>query len=239
MADTPKTPQQGDRSPEPQQERRKAQAVAPAASPRMSRRRLAHHEREVRNQRRVVIVTATAIGLALLAVIIGLSYDQIWVPSRPVAQVGSVSLSRRDYWQEQRLAYARQIAQNFQLVALFGGNQQFTQQFANQSPKINSQVQTIRTSPVDDAVVGQWETLQIKQQGAAQIGISVSDDEISQALANDLGQIFIPPPAPPITSTATISATAAPATATLAPTATQIPTPAASPTPGGPTATPA
>jgi hypothetical protein len=245
MADTPKTPQ-------PQKERRKAQDAAPAVSPPMSRRRLARHEREVRNQRRVVIVTATAIGLALLAVIIGLSYDQLWIPSRPVAQVGATTLSRRDYWQEQRVAYARQIAQNFQLVALFGGNQQFTQQFANQSPTINRQVQTIRTNPVDDTVVGQWQTLQIKEQSATAMGLSVSDDEIHQALANDLGQIFIPPPAPPITATATISSTAvsgtaapatgatatAAATATLKPTAAQ-PTAAASPTPGGPTATPA
>jgi hypothetical protein len=243
MADTPKNPQ-------PQKERRKAQDAAPAAPPPMSRRRLARHEREVRNQRRVVIVTATAIGLALLAVIIGLSYDQLWIPSRPVAQVGATALSRRDYWQEQRIAYARQIAQNFQLVALFGGNQQFTQQFANQSPNINRQVQTIRTSPVDDAVVTQWETLQVKEQGAAKLSLSVGDDEISQAMANDLGQIFIPPPAPPITSTATISGTAAPTTisgtaapattaATVRPTAAQSPTAAASPTPGGPTATPA
>jgi parvulin-like peptidyl-prolyl isomerase len=246
MADTPKTPQQGDRSPAPPKERRKAQDATPAVSPPMSRRRLARHQREVRNQRRVVIATATAIGLALLAVIIGLSYEQLWIPSRPVAQVGDITLSRRDYWQEQRLTYARQVAQNFQLVALFGGNQQFTQQFANQSPTINRQVQAIRTSPVDDSVVGQWETLQIKQLSATKIGISVSDDEINQALANDMGQIFIPPPAPPITSTATISGTAAPATAataavsltaTLEPTTTQIPTAAASPTPGGPTAT--
>ncbi|MEI7645478.1 MAG: peptidylprolyl isomerase [Chloroflexales bacterium] len=238
MADTPKIPPQ---------ERRKAQAAAPAVSPPMPRRRLARHEREVRNQRRVVILTATAIGMAILAVIIGLSYDQIWVPSRPVAQVGAVSLSRRDYWQEQRLAYARQIAQNFYLVARFGGNQQFTQQFANQSPTINRQAQTIRTSPVDDGVVAQWETLQIKLQGVAALGVSVSDDEITQALANDMGQFFIPPPAPPITSTAAISGTTAPATgataavlatATLVPTATPIPTVAASPTPGGPTATP-
>lgn len=247
MADTPKTPQQGGRSPEPQKQRPKVQAVAPAVSRPPSRKRLAHHEREVRNQRRVVITTATAIGLALLAVIIGLSYDQLWLPSRPVAQVGTATLSRRDYWQTQRLAYARQIAQNFQLVALFGGNQQFTQQFANQSPQINSQVQKIRTSPVDDAVVNQWQTLQIKEQGAAKMGISVSDGEINQAVANDMGQVFIPPPVAPITSTATISGTVAPvtgatsvvsATATAAPTATKVPTIAASPTPGGPTVTP-
>jgi parvulin-like peptidyl-prolyl isomerase len=253
MADTPKNPQpQGGRKQGPQTDRSKGQ---PAPATPMTRRRLARHEREVRNQRRVVIVTAIALGLALLTVVVGLSYEQLWVPSRPVARVGDATLSRSDYWAERRLAYAREIAQNFQLVALFGGNQQFTQQFANQSPNINRQIGAIRSSPVDDSVVGQWETLQLKEQGAARMGISVSQDAINQAMANDLGLIFIPPPAPPITATATLSGTALPitatatlsgtaapeataaVTATLAPTTTQIPTQEPTVTPGGPTAT--
>lgn len=240
MADTPKNSQEGGSNSPPQKNRRKGQSSPPAAPP-MTRRRLARHQREVRNQRRVVIITASALGLALLAVLIGIGYDQLWIPSRPVAQVGSVTLSKRDYWQEQRYAIARQIAQNFQLVALFGGNQQFTQQFANQSPTLNNQVKAIRSNPVDDTVVNQWETLQLKEQGAAQMSISVNQDEINQALASDLGQIFIPPPAPPITATATLSETATvstpEATAEVSPTATLEPT--VTPTPGGPTATPA
>ncbi|NTV62280.1 MAG: peptidylprolyl isomerase [Oscillochloris sp.] len=201
----------------------------------------------MRDQRRVVLVTASAVGLALLVLMIGLGYDQLWVPSRPVAKVGAVTLSRRDYWQERRSAYAHQIVQNFQLLALFGGssgNEQFTQQFSNQSPTLNAQVKTIRTSAVDDGVVNQWETLQIQQQGAAQLGVSVSLDEINQAIANDLSLIFIPAPAAPITATATISGTAtapvADATAALSATPTLMPTSAPStPTPGGPSPTPA
>ncbi|NTW00426.1 MAG: peptidylprolyl isomerase [Oscillochloris sp.] len=237
----------------PPKERSKAQGTPPATSRPLSRKRLAHHEREVRSQRQVVIATATALGFALLALIIGLSYDQLWIPSRPVAQVGNVTLSRNDYWKERRTSLAREVAQNFQLVAIFGGNQQFTQQFANQSPSINLKVKSIRNDPVDDSVVNAWETLQLKEQGAGTIGISVSQDAINQAIAADLGLIFIPPPAPPITTTATISQTttapvtdataAVSVTATLEPTSTPLPTatpePTAtsSPTPGGPTAT--
>jgi parvulin-like peptidyl-prolyl isomerase len=243
MADTPKNPQQS--GPAPLKNRPKDVPTSPAGT-RASRHRIARHERELRRQRLVVVATGTALALALLAVLLGLGYDQLWIPSRPVAQVGATSLSRRSYWDERRLAFARQIAQNFQLVALFGGNQQFTQQFANQSPAINAQVKTIRTAPVDDAVVGQWETLQLKEQGAAKLEITVGQDEINQAMAQDLARIFIPPPIPPITATATLSVTAAPAaaatvavtpTATLPATATAAPTSAPTATPGGPTAT--
>jgi hypothetical protein len=188
---------------------------------------------EERRQALVVVVTAAAIGLALVAVLAGLAYDQLWVPSRPVASVGSANLSRTNYWAERKNAFAREVVQNFQLLALFGGNPQFTQQFQGQSPVVNQRVETVRRDPVDDAVVGQWETRQIKQQGAAGREISVTPDEINQAAVADLGQIFLPPPIPPVTTTATVAPTADPAaTAAVTPTATL------ESTPGGSTATP-
>ncbi len=190
-------------------------------------------QREERLQRLVIIATASAIGLALLAVIGGVVYDRLWVPSRPVAQVGDVSLSRSDYWVERRNAYAREIVQNFQLLALFGGNPQFTQQFQGQSPNIDNQIEVIRSAEVDGNVVGQWETRQIKEQGAQGLEISVSQDEINQALVNDLSLVFLPPPASPVTDTAELAPTVDPAatsdpavTPTPAPTSTVAPTPA-------------
>ena len=224
MSETPQNPQQGGATPP-----RPKPIVNPNAPRRVATRKLD----EERRQALVVAVTAAAIGLALVAVLAGLAYDQLWVPSRPVASVGSANLSRTNYWAERKNAFAREVVQNFQLLALFGGNPQFTQQFQGQSPVVNQRVETIRRDPVDDAVVGQWETRQIKQQGAAGREISVSPDEINQAAVADLGQIFLPPPIPPVTTTATVAPTADPAaTAAVTPTATL------EPTPGGPTATP-
>ncbi|HMQ35568.1 MAG TPA: peptidylprolyl isomerase [Chloroflexaceae bacterium] len=182
----------------------------------------------------MLTITGVAIGLALLAIVGGLLYDRLWVPSRPVARVGSAELSRGAYWDERRNAFAREVVQNFQLLALFGGNPQFTQQFQGQSPVIDRQVEAIRGAPVDPAVVGQWETRQIKEQGAAGLGLSAGDDEINQAMANDLGFIFLPPPAPPVTATAEISPTADPAAPTADPVAEGSPTA----DPAAPTATP-
>src|SRR5689334_10950084 len=113
----------------------------PAQRPPLTRRARSRHEREVRRQRLVVITAAVAIGLALLAVLIGVGYDRIWVPSRPVAQVNGTSLSRRDYWAEGRYEIARRLSQNLKNLVLLGSlGPQFTQQLAGQIPALNDQI---------------------------------------------------------------------------------------------------
>ncbi|MCG8351522.1 MAG: peptidylprolyl isomerase, partial [Chloroflexales bacterium] len=253
MADVSKKPSRETRSNASGQAAQK-----PAASPRASQRRLSKKRREEKRQRQVIIVTAVTLGLAALAVITGLVYDRLWLPSRPVAQVGDTVLTRGDYWQEQRYEYAREIAQNLQLLALFGGNAQFSGQFAGQAPALDRQVATIRSSPINEPVVEAWETNQLTFQGAQDLGIEVSQDEVNQAIAYELGNVFLPPETEPltVTETATITeiqtpragdsatvepdeaptAEAATPTATDAPTATPTTTPTV--TPGGPTLTP-
>lgn len=225
MADTPKKPRSGGRGGEP------SRTAAPRPTPRRPAPRRDH---EAERQRLVVLVVAGAIGLALVAILVGLGYEFLWKPSRPVAQVGSVSIDRRGYWEEARTATARQIVQNFQLLALFGGNPQFTQQFQGQSPGLNRQVANIRNLPIDDTIVNGWETRQLKEQGASAFGITVNQDEINQAIVQDLGLIFLPPPPASEPDAAPAEGDAAPAEGeaaedarpTPAPTATPVPTPA-------------
>lgn len=152
----------------------------------------------------VIIATASAIGVALLAIIIGVLYDRVWIPSRPVAQVGSATLSRSDYWTERRNEIARQMAQNLQLLRLFGD--QAAQQFAGQTTQLEAQVPSIRTAPVDDATVNEWIDRQVIVQGAASEGIQASDGDVAQALVNDLNRVF-PPPPPMVTDTNQLSNT--------------------------------
>jgi len=197
-----------------------------------ARRTQSRKQREEARQRQVITLTSVAVGLALLVAIGGVLYQFVWVPSRTVAQVNATSLSLRDYWQERRLSLAREIVQNLQLVALFGGQQQFTQQFQGRSAAIDQQVRAIRSAPIDDATITSWEDTQLTYQGAAGLNIQASDDEINQRLVQDLGRVVLP--APVITPTDTISGTATPAV-----TATALVTPTTGPTatPGGPTAT--
>ena len=215
----------------------------------LTRRGRARWQRERQRQRQVVIAASTAIGLALLAVVLGVLYDRVWIPSRPVAQVNDVTLSRGAYWDERRHELARRITQNLQLIRTIGG--QFGSQFASQIAQLDSQIPTIRNAPVDDQTVNEWIDRQVIVQGAAARGLQASDGEIAQQLVADLGTAFAPPPPPPtstagLTPTAALSSTSvlvapsAPA-ATAAPTATAAltTTSVATATPGGPTATPA
>jgi hypothetical protein len=218
MAQTPKKPQQ----------------------PPLTRRARSRHEREQQRQRLVIIISGIAIGLALLAVLIGVGYDQLWIPSRPVAQVNGATLSRRDYWTERRNELARQMSQNLKNLALLGSlGPQFSQQLAGQIPVLNEQVASASTGEVDDTTVSSWIDRQLIAQAAATMNIQADNGEVAQELLADLGSVF-PPPAPPPTTTATIEPTsvltstaATTATAEMSDTATLAPTV----TPGGPTAT--
>jgi len=216
----------------------------PAPQGPQTRRARSRHQREVQRQRLVMIIAGAAIGLALLAVLIGVSYDQLWIPSRPIAQAGSATLSRGDYWRERRDEIARRLAQRLQLISMFGG--QFGSQFEGQISQLDSQLPTVRTSPVDEETVSGWIDRQVIVQSAAQeFQIQASDGEVAQTLVGDLGRVFSPPP--PITNTSTLTptavvsgTTAVPAGATAAaaegaPTAQG--TAAATVVPGGPTAT--
>jgi parvulin-like peptidyl-prolyl isomerase len=161
-----------------------------------------------------------------------------------------VSLSRSDYWQERRYEIARQIAQNTQLLALFGDNQAAAQ-FQGRTPALNEQARTIRTDAIDDATIQSWQDYQLTVQGAATLTetVQVSDEEVGQQLVNDLGRIFLPPPlitptvsltptaSAAITATAQITPTAGGPTATPAATATPAPTETPQPTPIGAVAT--
>jgi hypothetical protein len=187
MAQTPKKPSQ----------------LAPQGQ--LTRRARSRHQRELQRQRLVMIIAGAAIGLALLAVLIGVSYDRLWVPSRPLAQAGSATLSRGDYWRERRDEIARRLTQSLQLISMFGG--QFSSQFEGQISQLDAQIPTIRSAPVDDETVSGWIDRQVILQNATQeFQIQASDGEVAQTLVGDLARVFSPPA--PITSTTTLTPTA-------------------------------
>jgi parvulin-like peptidyl-prolyl isomerase len=212
MAQTPKKPPQ------------------PASQGLLTRRARSRHQRELQRQRLVIIIAGTAIGLAFLAVLVGVAYEQLWIPSRPIAQAGSATLSRGDYWRERRDEIARRITQSLQLISMFGG--QFASQFEGQITQLDAQLPTVRSAAVDDETVNGWIDRQVILQNAAQeFQIQVSDGEVAQTLVGDLARVFSPPP--PITDTVTLTPTAVlSATAAVPDGAT-----AATAAPGGPTAT--
>jgi parvulin-like peptidyl-prolyl isomerase len=195
-----------------------------------ARRHLRRSEIERRRQRAIIIGTAVVVAIVLLALAAGLVYEQVWLPGRPVAQVGNVVLTRGEYVAERRGEAARLIAQSLYL-ATFGP--QFAQQFLDQIPQIDAQAAAARNEPVDDALVEQWVELQLIRQGAqSRFGIQVTDGEVAQEFIDLFGPNFAPP-ADAVTPTAVLLPTSPP-TATPAPT---VGPGTPSPTPSGPTAT--
>jgi parvulin-like peptidyl-prolyl isomerase len=215
---------------------------------------LTRKERERRRQRQIITVSGIALGLSVLAILAGVLYEQVWLPSRPVAQVGDTTLTRGDYWRERRAEIARTMGQSLYL-ATFG--EQFAQQFLGQISQLDVEVPQIRSLPVNDATVDEWADLQIIQQRAASaFGLQASDAEIAQELVGNYGDAFAPttpltptvgtlPTLPPTSETpaegtpdATTEAGTPQATVEGTPQATVEGTPAATATPAGPTATP-
>lgn len=202
-----------------------------ARPPTPPRRHLRRSEIERRRQRAIIIGTAVVVALALIALAAGLVYERVWLPGRPVAQVGEVTLTRGEYEAERRGEAARSIAQSLYL-ATFGP--QFAQQFLDQIPQIDAQAAVARNEPVDDALVQQWIDLQLIRQGAqSRFGVQASDGEVAQEFIDLYGPNFAPP-ADTVTPTVALLPTLPPTTPPEPTSGSGTP----SPTPAGPTATP-
>lgn len=201
------TPQSQSRSRAAQ---KKAQEQAREAQKRQSaaiaeRRRLTRKQREQQEQRRFLMIIGAVLGVTLLVLLGGVIYQQAWLPSRPVAQVGSATLTRSGYWQEARLAIAQEIAQNLQLQNLFGGDPQFSQQFAGRSPALNQQVELLQSQPENTEVLNRWLDAQLVEQGSATLGVSVAEDLVNQELTQSYSSFL--PATDPLTETAGITET--------------------------------
>jgi parvulin-like peptidyl-prolyl isomerase len=207
MTETPDTSNQEEiskktassRKKEAKQERKEKIAAIHA------RRSLSKKQRERQRQRRVIISVGAAVGLALLIVLGGILYDQVWYPSQTVAQVNDTTLSRRGYWEQERLSLAQRIIQNFELLELFRDNEQIRNQLAGQTPGLNLQAEAVPDEPVNQTTIDEWQNEQLMQQEAAELGVQVSDAEVNQALVRNLGSTFLP--APVVTPTDTLTGT--------------------------------
>lgn len=60
----------------------------------MNEQRRNSHEQP--RQRRFMILIGSVIGVALLAILAGVLYDQVYIPGQPVARVGDAALSKKD-----------------------------------------------------------------------------------------------------------------------------------------------
>lgn len=173
-----------------------------------TRRASARRLREQKRQRLIITVAASAVGVALLALLVGVLYDQVYTPSQPVARVGTTTLSRGDYTNVRRQQIAADINSTLDLIYRFGN--QFGDQFAQRVPQLNAEAdpRTLRSAPVDDPTVNAWVEQRLIERGAANLNLSASDGEVAQLLVSALNQTFPPQATAPVTGTAAATAAA-------------------------------
>ncbi len=194
-------------------------------------RRLSRREREQRQQRIVVAFVTVASLFVLLLLAVGAIYQYVYLPRQVLVVVNGEEIIRQDYWKVRKLELLNQVSQYRQLANLTTGQQSIQyQQLADQAEQ---QLPTVERDPVNESTLGQMIENLIVVQRAPELGVSLSDAEVEEYLA----QLFAPGPLASPTPTLGVDPTAAAwATATATAAVTPTPTPEPTPTPG---ATPA
>jgi parvulin-like peptidyl-prolyl isomerase len=168
---------------------------------------------------------AGVVVVVVLILLVGVFYDQVWEPRQAIAQVNEENLTQQEFRQELRDTFAQEIVRNLQLVAMFEGNEQIREQFANLSPGINESLKdlqgkrfrelrngTDQEQALVEQVITSWQEDQLIVQGAADLGIQASEDEVFQQMAYEMGPVVLPalsepPPTTILTPTDELSPT--------------------------------
>jgi parvulin-like peptidyl-prolyl isomerase len=175
-----------------------------AGKPAIARqRRTSRRERELQ-QRRLLYIGTAVVGVAAVLILIGgAAYQYYFLPRQDLAKVNGVAIERRDYWKVRHLQLSQQVAQL---------TQQYQFVSADQQPEILQRIQdaSLELEDIEDAPVAS-DTLasmvddQIVLQNIDEMGISISDDEIDEFIAEQ----FAPVPLTEPTETPTSEPTAA------------------------------
>ncbi len=239
--------------------------MAKQPTPRIvTKKHIAHAERERRQERLLLIGAIVVLAAVVLLVLYGVLDVNVFQKNRPVASVGSDTISTGDF--QKQVSYSRQ--RTIDNLSQFMSNQMYLQFFGSYIQQMQSQLsdtttmaQTTLTQMMEDKVIAQE---------AAKLGITVTDAEVDKRIQDNFGffpkgtetptvspspwltstlssqQMTLVPPtetptiAPP---TATVTATGpTPTVGTTTPTSAQTATPASTATTAatptvGPTAT--
>jgi hypothetical protein len=141
--------------------------------------------------------------LALIVLAGGLLYEYVYKPNQTLATVGSVSISRQDYWKSRAIGLYEQALQ-YQDFAQFVGPDQQSQYLALAQQSL-AQLPTVwGSTDVDPASLEKMVDDQVYLQGLHDLGLDMSEDEIHTFALNR----FAPPGAPLIAPSPTATLTA-------------------------------
>ncbi|MEM7129603.1 MAG: peptidylprolyl isomerase [Chloroflexota bacterium] len=212
----------------------------------ITRKEVRLRAQDAERNRKLYLGVGTALGLALLAIIIGAVYSFIVVPNQSIATVGEERIVTKDF--RQRVLFeqgqlASQLGNLMRMEQQFGGQGFFTNQINQiqstlsnpQSLGLNVLDQMVNESVVLNEATNQGLTVtdeeideELRQQAAARTGRQTEAQATETAAAvvelTATAESFTPTPSPTIdvSSTATVTLTA---TATFTPTLTPTPIP--------------
>jgi len=201
-----------------------------------TKKHLAREQREAR-QTRYIIIGTIAIGVAILGLVIYGAISQFIIrPNTKIAQVGDNEINVKEF--DKRVKYSRvqMLNQAYQYYTYYQQFGQYGQSFLETSQQIVSELMN-PTTLGRDVLDGMIDDIIIREEANTR-GITVSDEEIDEAIQIAFG--FFPDGTPTPTKTATIQSTPTYSetqlsliTLTNTPTETSMPTetPEVSPTP--------
>ena len=153
----------------------------------VNRRHVARLERERVQTNYVTIVSIAIVAIVVVLVISGLVYDRVIVANQPVAMVNGQEITTRAF--QARVKYERnnlvnQYLSTAQTAQAFGTDAQFIGFFQNSLNQIELQLtpdllgRDVLNTLVEDLII---------RQQAAEMGITVSEEEVQEALEEFFG----------------------------------------------------
>lgn len=164
----------------------------------ITKKHLARLDRE-RRQRQLIVISTIAIVIIVVGVIgFGYLYNNVIIEKQPVAKVDNTSISTRD-WQVQvryqRYALIRQYTQAYQFYVAMGIDPTTQSNLSQMVSELND-ANTLGGQVLDEMI----NDIIIRDQ-AGKLGITVTPQEVDQAIQNNFGYFPNGTPTPTITPT--------------------------------------
>jgi parvulin-like peptidyl-prolyl isomerase len=157
---------------------------------RMTRRERSRWQRERRIQRNFILVLVAIGVISILVLSYGLIHDLVVNPNRVIAKVNGEPVRQRDYWRSRRLEVFDQFSEvnrTYQLYQQYGITltQEQQESFAQQEYEILYNLSQVHKQPIDEESLQNLFREVLIQQGAEELNISVTDEDVNLLLLPD------------------------------------------------------
>ncbi len=180
--------------------------VRPAASqPAIARqRRTSRRDREMQQRRLLYIGTAVVGVLAVLILLGGAAYQYYLFPRQDLASVNGEEIERRDYWKVRNVQLRQQVAQLSQQYQFVSADQQ--PQLLQRIQEASVELEDVEGADISSDTLATMIDDLVVLQNMEELGISITDDEMEQFIAEQFAPVALGEPTQTPTSEPTAAA---------------------------------